>query len=276
MVLGVKLGADRAAGQKALEQLFRNHQFGDAGLGLIPQGTPTNNTEADGSGRSQREDAEEAYARYHEASQGPDPTTSADKRDGRHLADWLGIDPDAAALLTAQGYYGRDQFEARAMHVALWNATLGYFLESLVAPLATEHQRGVVRSHMIEQVRGRGTVPAIRIGKQPYGILPIADLKSPDWLERAVPGVNPDDLPALRKLFDGLRAMRADLEATVLDKVAHVGGSGDAHEILLRVIGLEPGSVEFDRRLAQSLVSIKNALRAQAVLGDEIGGVDKI
>lgn len=276
MVLGIKVGADGAAGQKALEQLFRNHQFGDAGFSLVPQGTATNNTEEGGSGRSQWEDPEEAYARYHEPSTELDPTAPALKRDGRHLADWLGIEPEAAGLVTAQSYYGRDQLEARAMHSALWNATLGYFLESMVAPLATDHQRNVVRSHMIEHVRGRGTVPAIRIGKQPYGILPIANLKSAEWLGQGLRGIDPDDLPTLRKVFDGLRVMRADLEAEVLGQVAHVGGTGDAHAILLRVIGLEPGSVEFDRRLAEGLASIKSALTAQGVLGDEIADLGEV
>jgi hypothetical protein len=276
MVLGVKIGADAAVGQKTLEQLLRNHQFGDAGLSLVPQGAPTNNTEEGGSARSLWEDPAEAYARYHEPSSEPDPMVPAEKRDGRHLADWLGVDPEAAGLPTAQHYYGRDQLEARAMHIALWNATLGYFLESMVAPLATEHQRNVVRKHMIEQVRGRGTVPAIRIGKQPYGILPIADLRNVDWLARPIPGVDSDDLPTLRTLYEGFRVMRSDLEAGVLNQVAHVGGSGDAHEILLRMIGLQPGSVEFDRRLAESFASIKNALYMQGVLGDEIDNLDQV
>ena len=42
------------------------------------------------------------------------------------------------------------------------------------------------------------------------------------------------------------------------------------------MLGLQPGSVEFDRRLAESFASIKNALYMQRVLGDEIDNLDQV
>ncbi|MCP5053867.1 MAG: hypothetical protein GY940_42260, partial [bacterium] len=44
-VLGVKLSADEVEGQFSLEQLIQHHHFGDSGFSILPQGTPTNNTE---------------------------------------------------------------------------------------------------------------------------------------------------------------------------------------------------------------------------------------
>ena len=73
MVLGVKLSANAAAGRAALEQLLRDHQFGDAGLSLLPQGTPTNNTDEGGSGHAETEDADEAFDRYFGPAPAEDP-----------------------------------------------------------------------------------------------------------------------------------------------------------------------------------------------------------
>ena len=182
MVLGVKMGADSETARKSLEELLRNHQFGDAGFSLLPQGTPTNNTEDAESGQSELEDADEAFDRYFPEDAPEDPTEPRLKRDGRRLAELLGIDLQASALPTAENYFGRDQMEAEAMHTALWNATLGFYLESMTPPLATPRQRELVRFHLVNHVKGRGGVPAIRIGKQPYGILPISNLRNLEWL----------------------------------------------------------------------------------------------
>jgi hypothetical protein len=270
MVLGVRLRTDSAAGSAALEQLLHNHQFGDIGFGLLPQGTPTNNTEDAGSGQSVEEDADEAYDRYFPDDVADDPTDPALAHDGRTLARLLGIDADAAGLPTALHYHGRDQIEARAMHTALWNATLGFYLESMAPPLLADRARALLRRHLQDHVRGRGALPAIRIGDQPYGILPISDLRNLAWLGRDPRLIARNEhLQFLQALYGVLRVMRDDW-ASLLSQVAHVGRSGDPHEILLQALGLHAGSVEFDRRIAQSFDQIKNALYAQGVLGDDI------
>ena len=277
MVIGIKLGADESAGRKALEELLLHHQFGDAGFRFIPQGTPTNNTEEQASGLSLRENAEAAFERYSGEAPPPDPPASQGRRDGRHFAHLLGIDAQTAGLTTAENYHSQDQIEARAMHTALWNATLGYFLESMVPPVASDAERDIVRQHVLEHVRGRGTLPAIRIGQQPYGILPVCDLKNMKWLSQRLPpfGRNKRSGAVLRSLYEALKVMRADM-ATVLNQVAFVGKDDgtDAHAVLLKALGLHAGSVEFDRRIGQSFDQIKNQLYAQGILGDDIDNLD--
>ena len=67
--------------------------------------------------------------------------------------------------------------QAAAMQTALWSATWGYYLGQLIDPAAL---RGVtvdsVRDHYRQFVRGRGTMPALRLGRQPYGVLPLLPL----------------------------------------------------------------------------------------------------
>ena len=272
VVLGINMGANSDTARTHVEQLFRNHQFGDAGFSLLPQGTPTNNTEEAESGQSELEDADEAFDRYFPETPPDDPTDPRRKRDGRRLAELLGLDLQGSALPTAENYFGRDQIEAEAMHTALWNATLGFFLESMAPPLATPAQREMVRMHLITYVKGRGGIPAIRIGKQPYGILPISNLRNLEWLNALqfpVPRSMRGWWEMLRGLYNALKVMRADWEKLV-PQVAHVGKSGDAHATLLQALGLHAGSVEFDRRIAQSFDQIKNALYLQHVLGDDV------
>ena len=68
------------------------------------------------------------------------------------------------------------------MNRALWQATWGYFLLQMLgvgrsdeSPL-TGGDIAWARSHFIDYVRANGPLPAIRIGKQPYGILPVTSL----------------------------------------------------------------------------------------------------
>src|SRR5262249_43148485 len=48
VVLGVRLSSTAEQGGALLEELIGNHQFGPKGFSLVPQGTPTNNTERNG------------------------------------------------------------------------------------------------------------------------------------------------------------------------------------------------------------------------------------
>lgn len=44
------VSAGEEGGRDALEELLAHHQFGDSGFSILPQGTPTNNTEDSRSG----------------------------------------------------------------------------------------------------------------------------------------------------------------------------------------------------------------------------------
>ena len=46
MVIGVRQTPDAAASQQLLEDLLAHHRDGTTGFEILPQGTPTNNSEA--------------------------------------------------------------------------------------------------------------------------------------------------------------------------------------------------------------------------------------
>lgn len=106
------------------------------------------------------------------------------KKDGRWLAEFLGI--DAALLKAAPNYYATDQCEARAMNTALWPATLGSFMEQSMEPVFQDSTINSTREFLNQYVLGRGAIPAIRVGNQPYGILPATPFSRMRWLRREI------------------------------------------------------------------------------------------
>ncbi|MBD1857944.1 MULTISPECIES: hypothetical protein [Leptolyngbya] len=275
MVLGLKLSADEKAGQTQLETLLQHHHWGRSGLSILPQGTPTNNTDQIGAGFSRAEDADASYDSVFGTTSTDDPFAETDmfrKRDGQWLAEALGIDPQI--LRTVPNCDRTDQTEARAMNTALWSATLGYSLETMLHPVLTDSAVDDTRWFFNRFVSGRGSIPALRIGRQPYGILPTTAFSQIQW-------VSPERLPKLlgtskleisrtflSRLYEILQIMDADWAAQVA-KVSWVGKPGDAHKTLLDIVGLHASSVEYYQRYAESLQQLFNRLNLQGGLGGQ-------
>ncbi|MGW1787043.1 hypothetical protein ACWCQQ_49540, partial [Streptomyces sp. NPDC002143] len=253
-VVGVKLGGD---GRHLLTNLFAHHESGRKGLDIVPQGTPTNNTEESPAGFRRSEDADAAYpvaARVAASPQTPadevdDPATWTD---GRFLAHWLGLAPQQFAGLTHAG--GTDVRDARAMNVALWPATLGYWLDTLMASATFDST--AVREFHEEFVSGRGQVPAIRVEHQPYGILPSVAYRRLAFTGRE---------RFLSRFVEVLRLVR-DRWEVLAGSLSQIGaGTGDPHQVLLDVLGLHPSSVEYRSRHAESLAHVVNLLRLRGL-----------
>jgi hypothetical protein len=247
--------------------------FSRKGFALLNQGTPTNNTDRAASGFDRQESSDQSFA-DNKASLSLAETSWLDKRDGQWLAEYLGV--SSSLFENVHGADFTDQRAGRAMNMALWPATLGYWMESMMTGVFTRTGIEQTREFFNSYVLGSGGVPAIRIGYQPYGILPATKISGMRWLDQRA---NPDDpgtilLAAnqdplanyLRKLYPCLLAIAADWRAMLSD-VSFVGKADDPHKILLDIIGLHPGSVEWSQRYAESLASVFNRL---SLLG--IGG----
>ncbi len=264
-VLGVRLSADAETGAAQLERLITNHQRSRKGLSLLPQGAPTNNVEDDASGYTWREDADLSYEHYFAQDTSDDPADWHTKKDGRWLAESLGI--NAEIVKASPNYYVTDQCEARAMNQALWPATLGYFMEQMMEPLFDDSIVISTRAWFNRYVVGRGTIPAIRVGRQPYGVLPAAPFSRLGWIDReglsndVVDTGIPDQARFLTALYELIR--RVDVRWTDMAAgVSHIGKPGvDPHQALLDVVGLHPSSVEFYQRYAESAEQLYNRFK---------------
>src|SRR4029077_12511488 len=130
-VLGLQLSARHVDGQAALEEMLHHHAVGRSGLTLVPQGTPPHNTTGKGTGYTRLDNADQSFD---DRKKAPLFTPTADpmqKRDGQWLAELLGIDPNLLTGVHASG--GTDQMCARAMQRAVWPATIGYWMDKLLA-----------------------------------------------------------------------------------------------------------------------------------------------
>jgi hypothetical protein len=259
LVLGVQMATSETDGAAALEQLLYHHQVGRSGLSLVPQGTPTHNTTGTGTGYTVLDNADESFD---DRKNQPLFTPTADvwsKRDGQWVAEALGIGTGLLSTVHASG--GQDQMQARAMQRALWPATLGYWLDKMMTPVFGDDAVAAARWFCTRYVSGRGPVPALRIGGQPYGILPTTAFSRIGWLRQPIL----DERAAgpmqafLAQLY--AVAMNAGTDWTAMSgRAAHVGGAGDPHQTLLDVVGLHPSSVEYYSRGAESISELFNVL----------------
>ncbi|MDO8185482.1 hypothetical protein Q5424_18510 [Conexibacter sp. JD483] len=260
-VVGVRLGDGQKDSRLRLEELLAHQRDSRSGLALLAQGTPTNNTERDGAGFTKAQEADAAFDELRAPADlgalGDPAPPPLERPDGRWLADGLGIDPQL--LNVVPGAHGSDQLEARAFNAALWPATLGYFLDTLMEPLASETAIDQTRAFFSSHVSGRGPLPALRIGQQSYGIVPAIAFAR---MKRSGDGVAPKgagfDDAFLARLLTLLQ--RVDGDWTQLSQqVTSLGAPGaDVEQALLNVLGLHPASAEFHYRYAQSLDHLAN------------------
>jgi hypothetical protein len=277
LVLGVKLSADETDGKEKLESLFENHHHSRKGMGILKQGTPTNNTEDDNSSYSWRHNANESFDQYFLQTESESEETDWFARnDGQWLVDMLGLDPDK--LRHIDNFSQPDISEGLAMQRALWPATMGHFMQSMMNPVFSDKTIEETRQFFQRYVSGRGCLPAIRVGNQPYGIFPATNFNQMRWFlpgEAGTIDVTSADVTSARTGFDQrygasrlstgflsyLYSILMDLDGVwkrKLDDVSYVGKTGDPHQILLDVVGLHPTSKDLYKRYANSINQIWN------------------
>ncbi len=257
-VLGVRVASDPTASQLAIERLITHQHQSSRGFLLLPQGTPTNRTEGDGDAAAWREDdGYEAFARGVLGIDAFDPaeTDAWRRRDGALLAQALGIDPQA--LQPIPGADLNDMGEARAMNAALWPATLGYWMDTMMNTVFDDDAVGRTRAFFEQHVSGRGALPAVRVGKQPYGLLPttaFSRMAFPDTRS-----IGEDRYVA--RLYGKLAVLRDRFWNSRGDSAAHLGkATGEPQQLLLDILGLHPSAVEFHQQWAQSIAEFWNRL----------------
>jgi hypothetical protein len=253
VVLGLRLSSSAADATAALARMVEAHRF-SGGVSLVPQGTPTNNTDEARSGlatASQSVDLTLALELAEPAAPEPDHFR---KSDGERLADALGLPLELARRMPA--WDASDVAEALAMNRALWSGTLGDFAHELLEPLVAAPTVEKVRRFFGTYVTGRGLLPALRVGNQPYGVLTTSALALFAFSEEETGG----DAAFFGGLLARLRELRSGWNALV-PRVAFVGDGGDSFSTLLDVLGQQASSVEYYSRKAVSTDYLANYTR---------------
>jgi hypothetical protein len=269
LVVGLKLGIDAVDSKIQLQELLEKHFLSKRGFALLPQGVATNNTGED-SGFSRLDNADQSYDNvFKGVNVFQDSNDLWKKRDGQWLAELLNLDIDFFKQIPFAS--SNDQGEARAMNTALWPATLGYFMDEMMDGVFDTKDIQHTREFFISYVSGRGALPAIRIGRQPYGIFPCTIFSSMEFEEEAQPFLRNINQPGdfIKRLYNLLQRLDSDW-TLMANNVANVTRpSAKPHQQVLDVVALHPSSVEFHQRFAQSDLQVYNHakfLYGQAIL----------
>lgn len=239
LVLGVSASLDPDASAARLEEMLRGQR--ETGTAeFVAQGTPTNNTVTATRRRTAPLDVEDLLLA------GDEIPPSDPLANGNLVARALGI--TAQSLARIPGTDDTEQADARALQLALWTATGEHFLDDLLKsssldrPALSAANRDWLRSHFVDNVRARGPLPVLRLGAQPYGLLPVTSFRG--WQAGAG---EPPALARMHLLLETLRPLWADGVPT-LPRVGGPDQSGEHLEVpksardVLRALGLSPVS----------------------------------
>lgn len=254
LVFGVKRSLDANASASALAELLAAHGYTD-GFSFIAPGTPSNNTSIATSGFSSVDAGYETSFRANQTQ------TAESTSNGHVLARAFGV-PDAAfdrierATSTELG-------DARHMHTALWQTTWGYYLEQMMRSAMPETDADAhiewARRHFVDYVRAGGPLPAVRCGRQPYGILPVTSLDL--WKARTADGADAERMAAVASLLVKLRA--AWLQGAV--RAPRLGASTDPERDLRAVLRQGPSSSTYAIRAARGRHYFENLWQFELV-----------
>ena len=122
------------------------------------------------------------------------------------------------------------------MNTALWSPSWGTFFDRLAVPdffnrqfVIPDEGREAARDFFRDTVRGRGPLPAIRVGNQPYGILPVSALDENSWKKDARDQLQTGLLPILQRL--------RVLWTAAAEELPHLSGNLAADETFLDILG---------------------------------------
>ncbi|MEU1390909.1 MULTISPECIES: hypothetical protein [unclassified Nonomuraea] len=252
LVLGVDWGADPRAAAATLQETLRHHLYSD-GLALLGAGVPTNTTDAD------------------RAARGTDPLLDGAELDpvvlrtapqaAQRLDAALGIGADDVLdAVPARG--SLDDVACADMNNALWASTLGAFLDDLMEPLVSTATADLVHEHHRRWVRGRGPLPALRVGRQPYGVLPVLAGRT---------ATGDAFLDALAQRLDGMRPFWA----SAVGAVPRLGDSDRPDADVLELLRRTPRSAgfRFHEAFAGTTTTSLDLMSATATLQELLGRI---
>lgn len=253
VVLGLKHSADAEQGAALLEELLAGHRYSAKGLALVPQGTATNNTSDEDAGLDSVDwFADVSFAAEQELEEAGDVELWA-ASDGHRLAAYLGLDRDLFARAPHADRH--DHAEAVAMNVALYPGTLGYFLRTMIGEVADDATLDELRTFYTRSVTGRGPLPALRVGNQPYGVV----------LAGPPPREEPERARA-RRVDDSIETVLARARGFWAERVpqlARLGATSSGSADLLSVLGLQPTAADYYQRIAVSYDHLSNLVGLQ-------------
>ena len=225
IVLGVKTSLDAEAGASQLGTLLDAQHY-TAGLAFVKQGSPTSNVAGTPAAFPP---ADDNNSHSFAVERGATPLDNTAYCAGQNLALALGL--PYGILSHVEGADLQELAPARAMSRVLYSATFGYFLDQIMSPLVPPDAVNQIGQHFATWVVPRGVSSAFRVGRVPYGILPVTSLAR--WQERR--GTN----AAHQRMVSVLQGVKKNWMAGV-SFAPHVGATpNDPDKDLLDVLAMD-------------------------------------
>ncbi len=242
---------DAEASSERLDQLLVGQQH-TRGVAFLAQDSPTNNTAAGGGAWAAPPDVDELLLNA------DDLPPDLELANANVVAKAFGLSP--ARLAKVPGADELEQADARALQLALWPATGDFFVDQLLEEDTRLEkaldfpQREELRRHFTDHVRARGPLSVLRVGKQPYGLLPATSFA--DWQ----PGGEGE-----RAILAGVHARLADLRPFWEAGLPYVPRVGAWDESLEDPLDLPRPERDLVRSL--SVAPVSRAIYARGVRG---------
>jgi hypothetical protein len=246
------VGVQQSTAAEASERLrdtLMGHAFG-SGLAFLSPGTPTNNTPESRSAWSS-----------HPWSERPRLKRLKAESDAARLARAIGLpkpgflgDCPGARQMTEHAVAGLTLLSWGALGQGAVHASQGADLNTGTELPADRKAWRDVREHLIGNVRGRGPLPTIRIGNQPYGVLPTTSLD--EWVPGETEG--PTELIAAWLL----RLRRHWRTALASGWIPQVSDGALADRAAVAVLSRLPTTVDLAVRRLRSPAATMSKVRA--------------
>ena len=254
IAVGIK-ETDSFEGRNQLKNLLDAHHY-SRGLAFVEPGTPTNNTAGTRSDFSPSEEDHESS--FDIEVLGPAnwnvsvPPNSYAQRSGCALGL---VDEYFEVLRYLQRAGSQRDTSAEDMQTVLWPALgdfmLGYMLRgSCPESQVKDEARLSLSRHFREHVRAAGSLPTLRFGKLPYGLLPVTQFKA--WEPERYSESAMYEYQIYEKSLHSLLLKFFDLwsqRANDPDCVPRIGENDDADEELSQILGMAAVSNSLQSRI---------------------------
>lgn len=251
---GIRYAEDPLVPAEGLAHLLSNHQYTE-GLSFLPYGTPTNNTATAKSGFSARDEYDAAGSfpfavKGLELNTEPEDKTIHHGTAGKRLAGALGIEADS--LRHTQHADMEPSLLNGLFQKASWFALGAQPLLALFGEQISSDQHLKIWEHYTRFVQGRGAYAAMKVGNQPYGVLPVVHVR------RALDGETGAEIRDSDALYDQLWEIMAHL----LDRWTTMANSNrlnlprledaeDAYTEILKILSMQEYSSTYQIRPLQ-------------------------
>jgi hypothetical protein len=212
VVVGVHASRDATASSAELARLLDAHHY-TTGLSFVRPGAATNATPGERTDRTTTPPIERVFAVEGDMSPLTPPATLVDVEpsDGLEAARLLGVDPAVFGHVAgADGRVRQGGRDLRRLIASAWHGPV----ERLFATLVTPGQLLEAVNLYVEEVDALGPLPVLRVGDQPYGVLPVSVLSPED----------PDLSAPERGVLDAVRALRTAVWDPAAERAPRIGG----------------------------------------------------